>query len=57
MAGDQGREEDESEEAARFCHVFLFCFWEGGGAFLACGGKWLDGLGEKVRISSKCQGI
>lgn len=32
MAEDQGREEDESEEAAGFCHVLFFL--RGEGAFL-----------------------
>lgn len=47
MAGDQGREEDESEEAARFCHVFFFVFGRGEGLFLLVEENgWMD-WGEK----------
>ena len=51
MAGDQGREEDESEVAGGSCHVALFFYGGGGGGgFLACGRKRMDRLGESEKF-------
>lgn len=36
MAGDQGREEDESEVAGGSCHVALFFYGGGRGGGLSC---------------------